>query len=383
MSLQPIRFVSTLVATLLCCIAPSVGATNSIRIDQVYSNLDGTVQYIQLRETGGANGQNRLAGLKLRSVQNSVSKEFAFPADLPSDMTANEWVLIATTDCVPFYGFPIEAIGEWNCVAPDFRIPERFLSTDGGTIDFIGVDQISYASLPTDGVKALDRSGILVAAMARPFQTPQVIVAYNATDPNNVVPFWLSTPVVVTPTPVTAKEFYASTLDHYFISASAPDLDAIESGRISGWAPTGQSLTVWAGTVDVALSFDPGFVAIPSQFNVPVCRFYIPPAYGDSHFFAANPEECASVRARFPELVLETLAAFYVAPVDVLPINGVTVQCPTTPVYGYSTPVYRLWNGRADTNHRYTTDPAIRDEMVARGWIAEGAGPDRITFCSY
>jgi len=252
---------------------------------------------------------------------------------------------------------------------------ERFLYTDGGTIDFIGVDEISYASLPTDGVKALDRSGNLVAAMARPFQTSQVIVAYNATDANNVVPYWLSTPVVVTPTPVTAKEFYASTLDHYFISASAPDLEAIESGRISGWTPTGQSLTVWAGTVDVTLSFDPGFVAIPSQFNVPVCRFRIPPAYGDSHFFAASAEECAGVRARFPEFELETPAAFYVAPVY--------VECPTTPVYGYSTPVYRLWNGRADTNHRYTTDPAIRDEMVARGWIAEGAGPDRITFCSY
>ncbi len=24
-------------------------------------------------------------------------------------------------------------------------------------------------------------------------------------------------------------------------------------------------------------------------------------------------------------------------------------------------PVYRLWNGRADTNHRYTPDLAVRD----------------------
>jgi hypothetical protein len=70
-----------------------------------------------------------------------------------------------------------------------------------GTIDFIGVDQISYAILPTDGAKALDRSGNLVAATARPFQTPQVVVAYNGSDPNNVVPLWRSTPVVVTPDP--------------------------------------------------------------------------------------------------------------------------------------------------------------------------------------
>jgi hypothetical protein len=43
MSLHPSYFVSSLVATLFCCVAPSIGATNSIRIDQIYSNLDGTV----------------------------------------------------------------------------------------------------------------------------------------------------------------------------------------------------------------------------------------------------------------------------------------------------------------------------------------------------
>jgi hypothetical protein len=377
MSLNPTRLILTVGATWFCCAVPSIAATNSFRIDQVYSNLDGTIQYIQLRETLGLNGQNGLAGVMLRSTHNGLTKDFVLPADLPSDMTANEWLLIATTDCVPFYGFFLEAVGEWNCVSPDFRIPERFLPTNGGTIDFIGVDQISYASLPTDGVGGLDRNGNVVSAKARPFQTPQVIVAYDATDPGQPKPKWLAAPVLVTPTPVTALEFYNAALDHYFISASAPDLDAIESGRISGWAPTGQGIAVWAGTTGYTLSFEPGFRALPSQFGWPVCRFYIPPAEGDSHFFATTPEECAAVQARFPDFVLETPAAFYVAHVD--PLTG---ECPTTPVYGFSTPVYRLWNGRVDTNHRYTTEPWIRNKMLARGWLAEGDGSNVVAFCS-
>jgi hypothetical protein len=45
-------------------------------------------------------------------------------------------------------------------------------------------------------------------------------------------------------------------------------------------------------------------------------------------------------------------------------------------------PVYRLWNGRASTNHRYTTDRGIRAAMLAQGWIPEGYGPDGVVMCA-
>ena len=45
-------------------------------------------------------------------------------------------------------------------------------------------------------------------------------------------------------------------------------------------------------------------------------------------------------------------------------------------------PVYRLWNHRRDSNHRYTTSAAIRDEMLATGYIAEGYGPDSVAMCA-
>jgi hypothetical protein len=44
--------------------------------------------------------------------------------------------------------------------------------------------------------------------------------------------------------------------------------------------------------------------------------------------------------------------------------------------------VYRVWDNRTDSNHRYTTDAAIRAQMVAKGWIAEGYGPNQVIMCS-
>ena len=45
-------------------------------------------------------------------------------------------------------------------------------------------------------------------------------------------------------------------------------------------------------------------------------------------------------------------------------------------------PVYRVFTNRVDANHRYTTDRATRDAMVAKGWIAEGDGEDTVVMCA-
>jgi hypothetical protein len=104
----------------------------------------------------------------------------------------------------------------------------------------------------------------------------------------------------------------------------------------------------------------------------PVCRFYLPPGYGDSHFFSASPVECAAVLAKYPFFILESPAVFYIT----LP-DQVTGACPAG-----TQPVYRVWDNRADTNHRYTANRAIRDQMVAAGWLAEGYGPDAVIMCA-
>jgi hypothetical protein len=49
---------------------------------------------------------------------------------------------------------------------------------------------------------------------------------------------------------------------------------------------------------------------------------------------------------------------------------------------GGDVPVYRLWNGRTDSNHRYTTSPAVKATMLAQGYVAEGYGPDQVAMCA-
>jgi hypothetical protein len=127
----------------------------------------------------------------------------------------------------------------------------------------------------------------------------------------------------------------------------------------------------------VSINWNVWDVPFPPPFPMqPVCRFYLPPGSGDSHFLSASASECAEVHARYPHFVLESSAAFY----TVLP-DLATGACPKGEGF-FLAPMFRVWNGRADTNHRYTLDSSQRDQMVAQGWVSEGYGPDGVAFCA-
>ncbi|HTP99168.1 MAG TPA: hypothetical protein VMN56_07570, partial [Casimicrobiaceae bacterium] len=102
----------------------------------------------------------------------------------------------------------------------------------------------------------------------------------------------------------------------------------------------------------------------------PICRFYIPPGLGDSHFFGRGTAECNETAQKFPTFVLEDASFMFMT----LPTGG---NCPAQTI-----PVYRVFDGRADANHRYTIERAVRDQMVAKGWIAGGDGPDLVVMCA-
>jgi hypothetical protein len=46
-------------------------------------------------------------------------------------------------------------------------------------------------------------------------------------------------------------------------------------------------------------------------------------------------------------------------------------------------PLYRAYNNGMSgaPNHRYTTDPAVLDAMIAQGWIMEGEAATRVFAC--
>ena len=158
-------------------------------------------------------------------------------------------------------------------------------------------------------------------------------------------------------TTVTVVEFYSVARDHYFMSAAAQEIADLDTGVHAGWVRTGLTFKAYASATAGAS---------------PVCRFYLPPAFGDSHFYSASPAECAQVGATYPGFVYETAAALYIA----LP-DTATGACPSGTV-----PVYRVWDNRPDTNHRYTTSIVVRQQMQSQGWIAEGYGPSQVIMCS-
>jgi hypothetical protein len=212
-------------------------------------------------------------------------------------------------------------------------------------VNYASVDIVQYTALPSDGSTA--------------------VLPGNATGPNRATNFAgvsAAVPVVA----VTSVEFYNATLDHYFQSSLAPDIDALDSGRTPGWARTGESFKVM-----------PAPASSPTPF-VPVCRWLIPPQHGDSHFFSAWDVECNDILAHsmtdpnYSGYVQETTSAFYA----VLP-DLVTGACPAG-----TRAVYRLWNRRVDSNHRFTTSTATKAQMVARGYAPEGFGMDGVAMCA-
>jgi hypothetical protein len=166
---------------------------------------------------------------------------------------------------------------------------------------------------------------------------------------------------VPAPIVVPVVEFYNATLDHYFISASATEIGDLDGGVHKGWARTGKSFKAYAAG------------STGNTGRRPVCRLYGNPAAGlDSHFYSASPQECAATLTKFRDAwLLEASDVFEVELPDVS-----TGDCTSG-----GTPVYRVWNNRVDSNHRYVTSIADRDAMVAKGYVREGYGPNSVTLC--
>jgi hypothetical protein len=141
-----------------------------------------------------------------------------------------------------------------------------------------------------------------------------------------------------------AVEYFHTGMGHYFVTAQADEIAGLDAGVFAGWERTGQSFGVWTS----------------GQGLADVCRFFTDRfAPKSSHFYTANATECA---ARTAEAVWQyEKIAFKVA---FLPFRGV---CPI------GVPLYRLYNdGKTGApNHRYTTSFALRESMIAAGFVPE------------
>lgn len=192
--------------------------------------------------------------------------------------------------------------------------------------------------------------------------TPTGIDEYSRID--NMLPLtrqYLTPDSGGTPEQTVVVEFYNRSLDHYFMSISPTEINDLDTGVHPGWERTGLRFLAYQ-------------TAVPG--TSPVCRFYRTPGFGDSHFYSASAAECEAVIANpqtYPGWTYESPNVFYIA----LP-DTTTGACPAA-----TKPIWRFFN-QLTTNHRYTADHTLRDQMRADAatWVPEGYGPDAVIMCA-
>ena len=337
-----LQFLAVLVAGM--GLAANASAQNyTWRFEQIYSNADGNIQFVVVYDqSGNTNNQDVLVGIELQSVHNSAEhahdpgyvSAYDFPNNLPSNQTAGRRFLIGT-----------QAFASLNLIKPDFIVEDQFIPQLQGSIELLkGRNSIDLAlnyPLPNDGVNGLYRDAPNVRSN----------LATNFAGQTASVPAGAKPPPPATSTVV---EFYNASLDHYFITYVPKEISDLDTGVHAGWTRTTKTLLTYTAAQSGAS---------------PVCRYHIPLALGDSHFFGRGTAECNATGQKNPSFFLEDPAFMQMF----LPTLGV---CPAN-----TTQIYRVFSNRPDANHRYMTDKATRDQMVAKGWLAEGDGPDLVVMC--
>ena len=158
---------------------------------------------------------------------------------------------------------------------------------------------------------------------------------------------------------LTAVEYYYRSFDHYFLTTLPQEIAALDAGAFPGWMRTGKSFQTYG--------LDPAAAS--------VCRFWSGQTFTpkSSHFYTPYTSECAYLKQQ----------GVWQYEGDVFGL-GLPAGPPGQGTCGTATqPLYRAYNNGMSgaPNHRYTTDPAVLDAMVAQGWSMEGEAATRVFAC--
>lgn len=129
---------------------PATTATAGIHtwdVVEVYSNVDGTIQYVELLDRGSL---NPLLGAEVGVGSSSISSSltaFSWTGSVSAPTNTRSF-LIATAAFAALPGAPV----------PDVIIPPAntpFFDTAGDTVTFAAVDSLAFGAVPTDGINSL------------------------------------------------------------------------------------------------------------------------------------------------------------------------------------------------------------------------------------
>jgi hypothetical protein len=151
--MSPARTLPAAVAfALLLGNAPSARCASHLWVvNEVFSNADGSVQFIEMHVPTSAADETQISNRWLRS--NATGQQYDFSQNLPPGSTAFAYMLLATQS---FAGLP-------GAPTPDHIIPANFFSTTTDSLRYwlyvTGDLGISPGEVPLDGVSSLQRDG--------------------------------------------------------------------------------------------------------------------------------------------------------------------------------------------------------------------------------
>jgi Repeat of unknown function (DUF5648) len=318
---------------------------------QLYSTLDGEYQAILLEDDEN-DAVDRFRGLTfVMHDVNGTSRSFTLTPDRVHEpavvVDGKRRFLVATRQMSQ--GLRTQA-----------ELPDAFLETDGGTLAVFGGVSKRYPPFGHDDAIAFQHR----------VSTPVVSNFALAQHPIASLDGALADFFAKVPAAPIVREYFHAGLGHYFLAVSQREKADLDAGRRTGWERTGKYFR--------SLDDDNAY----GVMTVPVCRYYLPPPLGDTHFFSAFADECEAVARLWPDAILETAEAFRVAlPERTSGMCLPEISSDDPDASTVTVPVYRVWNGQPDTNHRYTRSFAEQSEMTRRGWIAEGYGTQGVAMC--
>ncbi|HKY33929.1 MAG TPA: hypothetical protein VJV23_15470 [Candidatus Polarisedimenticolia bacterium] len=245
------RFAVTTAAVAAAVSSGASAGGHTWDVNEVFSNADGTIQFIELKETGGGAGETGTGG----KVVSSLTKAFTMTSNVASP-TSFKHILLATAGFAALPGAP----------TPNYIIPSNFFSVSGDTLKYSSFDTWVIPAIPTDGVNSHNRSGP-ATALNSPTNYAGQTGSVNA-NPAPAPPAVPDGSAGSTPMTVQALDATGSALSVAWDTATCTGNDehAIVYGQGSGLpAGPGEAFTLMGSVCDLGASspflWDPSPVA--------------------------------------------------------------------------------------------------------------------------
>ncbi len=143
-------------------VLPALAGSHTWDVWEIFSNADGTVQFIELREANGTAFETGLANHDI--IANPAGTVYTMQNNVPPP-TSNKSYLLATTAFAALPGAP----------TPDEIIPDNFIAmlTDNEIV-YVPWDNATWTAgtLPTDGITSLNRTGPMPSALSPGTNSP-------------------------------------------------------------------------------------------------------------------------------------------------------------------------------------------------------------------